>query len=95
MTTEVEPCPLIEPDAVHDQRVSLPAAHGIPHEARRRVGWQSTAIEKNLSVAQVLVKDCDEVGSLCDLDPQRAGSTSDYASRTTGKHPTVHGSSLP
>jgi hypothetical protein len=44
MTTEIEPRPLIEPDAIHDERVDFPPAHGIPHDgdAARKLDQYAT-----------------------------------------------------
>jgi len=68
---EIEPGAVLEPERLDDERVALPAADGIAHEARVRVFRQRAPVEEDLPVAHVLRKDDQERRRLDELHRDR------------------------
>ena len=79
MAAEVEPGRVLEAAALHHQRVAVPTADGIAHEAGVGIGGQRAPVHEDLAVAQVLVEDDDEQRRLDDLGPP-AGAQRDARS---------------
>src|SRR6202162_3649891 len=62
-----EPCPVVEPETLDYQRVSIPAADRISHPTRIGVGLQYAAVHVDLTVGEIVVEDSDHRWSLEEL----------------------------
>ena len=65
---QVEPCPIVEPGAVHDERVALPVADRVPHPRRIGIRWKAAAVQEDLAGRGAFIKYEQQVGGLNELD---------------------------
>src|SRR5207247_9900330 len=72
MAIAIHPRPVIESEALHPQRVSLPVPYRIPHPTRIGVGLQCTPVHENLSIGEIFVQHQDQTWGLNDLGLTRA-----------------------
>src|SRR5215212_7578150 len=57
MAAEIEPGAIVEAVAFHDQRVPVPMAHRVAHEARAWICGKRSPIEMDLAVREILKED--------------------------------------
>src|SRR5438270_7120873 len=74
MTSRVEPCPVVHPNSVHDERVSFPFSDGIAEPCGVHVFWMTAPVRVD-DAKRVLVfkKDGRYGGGLNDLKRHDAG----------------------
>src|SRR6185436_4190664 len=58
---------IVESETVHDERVSIPAPHRIPHPIWIGSRLQRSAVEEDLAIREIGVENEDERRSLDDL----------------------------
>ena len=72
----IEPGAVVESEALHDQRVSIPTPDRVPHPRRIGGGFQCAAVEEDLAIREIGIENDDEPGSLDDLHHLRPGAVS-------------------
>ena len=70
----IEPGAVVESEALHDQRVSIPTPDRVPHPGWIGGGFQCAAVEEDLAIGEIGVENEDEPGSLDDLHHLRPGA---------------------
>src|SRR5438034_7309979 len=68
MAVVIEPRALGETVGFDDQRVAVPASHGVSHPTRIRILGELPAVQVNLAIREVLDEDHDERGRLDELE---------------------------
>ena len=67
MAGEVEPRAVVETCGLDDERVAVPAADGVAHPCRVRIGRHLAAVEKDLAIGEILEQEHDQRRRLNDL----------------------------
>ena len=91
MAIMIEPGAVVESEALHYQRVSIPVPDRVPHPIWIGAGFECAAVEEDLAVGEIGVEDEDEPGSLDDLHHLRPGAVGGGGVARPQRHtPHVH-----
>jgi hypothetical protein len=89
MPRHIEPRPVLETRAFDDERIAIPVADRIAHDARIGIFGKLAAVEENLAIAEILYEDHQDTGS---LNFSISGANR-LALGPCGRHPNCDGSS--
>src|SRR5262245_58050808 len=86
MAVVIEPGAVVEPEALHNERVPFPTADGVSHPCRVRSCFERTAIEEDLAVSEIRVENEDQSRRLYDLHHLGAGAVGGGRVTRTERH---------